>query len=88
MSQKADIVHYQGNNISICEFYNGGSKGFWIYDDTRGMNLTMRAKTERDAFIESIVYYQKRLAEVEGELRELSKKVDSFVSQFTEEEND
>jgi hypothetical protein len=60
--------------------------GFWLYDYTRGMNLSMRAKTPQDAFLEALRYYQKRLADVEREHRELVAKVDAFVSQFVPEE--
>ena len=31
--------------------------GFWLYDDTRGMNLAMREKTEEAAYIEALEYY-------------------------------
>ncbi|MDF9778863.1 hypothetical protein [Pseudomonas baetica] len=60
------------------------SDGFWLYDKTRGMNLSMRAKTTQDAFVECICYYQKRLTEVESDHRKLTAKVDAFVSQFVE----
>lgn len=60
------------------------SDGFWLYDKTRGMNLSMSAKTPQDAFVECISYYQKRLAEVESEHRQLTAKVDAFVSQFVD----
>lgn len=63
------------------------SDGFWLYDKTRGMNLSMRAKTTQDAFVEGICYYQKRLAEVEGEHRELTAKVDAFVGHFVDSED-
>ncbi len=64
------------------------SDGFWLYDKTRGMNLSMRAKTPQDAFVECISYYQRRLNEVESEHRELAAKVDAFVSQFKAEDDD
>jgi len=60
------------------------SDGFWLYDKTRGMNLSMRAKTTQYAFVECISYYQTRLAEVESEHRELTAKVGAFVNQFVE----
>ncbi len=60
--------------------------GWWLYDETRGMNLAMRAKTEQAAFIEALTYYQERLAKIEKEYKELNSKVKSFVSQFQEEE--
>lgn len=61
--------------------------GFWLYDTTRGMNLSMRAKTPQDAFVECITYYQKRLSHVETAHRDLSAKVNNFVEQFTTEDN-
>ena len=60
--------------------------GFWLYDETRGMNLSMRAKTERSALIEALEYYQERLKEVEGNYWGLKGQVDSFVEQFKEDE--
>jgi hypothetical protein len=62
--------------------------GFWLYDHTRKMNLSVGAQTEQLAFIEAIHYYQKRLAKVESELSTLQMKVDDFVSQFQENDND
>lgn len=60
--------------------------GFWLYDTTRKMNLAMRAKSEREAFLEALAYYQERLMELETNYREISSKVHVFVSQFEEEE--
>ena len=60
---------------------------YWLWDETRGMNLAMKADSERDAFIEALEYYQHRLTEVEGNYRELTKKVDSFLDQFKEDED-
>lgn len=62
--------------------------GFWIYDKTRGCNLAMRAKTERDAFVEVISYYQKRTKEVEAEFKILNDAVQNFVSIVSPEEED
>lgn len=62
--------------------------GFWLYDYTRKMNLSMGAETEQLALIEGIHYYQRRLAKVESELSTLQTKVDNFISQFQENQND
>lgn len=62
--------------------------GFWLYDDTRGMNLSMRAKTSTDAFVKALTYYQRRLSDVETAHRELRGLVDAFVSNFTEDEEE
>lgn len=63
-----------------------GHAGFWLYDKTRGMNLSMRAKTERDAFVDALHYYQRRLADVEKEHKALQQKIDSFLCQFSDED--
>lgn len=62
--------------------------GWWLYDATRGMNLSMRAASAQAAFVESITYYQKRLAKVEDEHRRLTAKVDAFVCQLDLESDD
>lgn len=76
----ASVKHSDTLSMSEC------SDGFWLYDKTRGMNLSMRAKSPTDAFVEALSYYQRRLQDVEQAHTSLSKKVDAFVSQFTEEE--
>jgi len=62
--------------------------GFWLYDETRGMNLSMRAKTPQDAFVECITYYQHQLCTVEQVYNDLSARVDAFVNQFSEDQDD
>lgn len=63
------------------------SDGFYLYDNVVGMNISMRAKTEQDACIEALLYYQKRLAEVKENHKSLDNKVQSFLSQFEEDNN-
>ena len=60
--------------------------GFWLYDKTMNMNLSMRAKTEQAAFINAITYYQKRLTKIEIEYKEISIKVENFIDQFNNDE--
>lgn len=60
--------------------------GFWLYDKTRGMNLSMRAKSSTAAFVEALTYYQNRLAKVEKAQRGLQTRVDDFVAQFVNED--
>lgn len=69
--------------ISIAEC----SDGFWLYDSTRGMNLSMRAKTRDSAFIEALEYYQHHLNMVENDYEEMKDKVDKFVSLFSEDQD-
>lgn len=63
------------------------SDGFWLYDKTRGMNLSMRAKTQTDAFVEAIKYYQERLKSVEASYFSLNKKVEEFVESVAGKED-
>ncbi len=89
MSKPADIkCPLNSETLHLCGFTFGGSKGYWLYDKTRGMNLAMRAETPTDAFVEALHYYQKRLTLREQELAALQSKVDAFVEQFTEPDED
>lgn len=60
--------------------------GYYLYDTVIGMNISMRAKTELDACIEALLYYQKSLAESKKVYNTLNAKVESFLSQFDNEE--
>lgn len=62
------------------------SDGFWLYDDTRGMNLAMGAKTKEEAYVDAIKYYQKRLKDVEEAYRLLRSQVNAFIEQASESE--
>lgn len=61
--------------------------GYYLYDYTVGMNISMRAKTEQDAYVEALSYYQKRLAGLKKEHEILSDKVENFLSQFPSEDD-
>lgn len=61
---------------------------YWLWDETRKMNLAMRAESEREAFIEALEYYQRRLTEVEEKYKELNQKVQNFLQQFDTENED
>jgi len=60
--------------------------GYWLYDYTRGMNLSMKAKTQEDAFVEAITYYQRRTKDVEKELKTLKKIVSEFIESISDED--
>ena len=62
--------------------------GYYLYDYVLGMNIAMDAKTEQDACIEALLYYQKRLAEVKAEYDTLNNKVESFLSQFDNDDDE
>jgi len=71
------------DTISLAEQKNG----FWLYDKTRGINLAMRADTERAAFLEALSYYQRRTEEVETKLRALETLVEAFNEATTAEDS-
>lgn len=54
--------------------------GYWLYDENMGMNLAMRAPTEKDALIEALEYYQNRLLQVESELKEKSQIIENTMN--------
>jgi hypothetical protein len=58
--------------------------GYWLYDETRGMNLSMGAETEQDAYVEAITYYQKRCAEVEQKKKKLYDSVNNFIESLSD----
>jgi hypothetical protein len=58
--------------------------GYWLYDKTRGMNLAMRAKTEQDAYVDAITYYQKRCEEIEKKKKKLYDSVNNFIESLSD----
>ena len=61
--------------------------GYYLYDTVVGMNIVMRAKTEQDACIEALLWYQKKLSGAKLDYKILNDKVESFLSQFDREED-
>ena len=73
-------VIFKNETLTLTEgLPTSGDRGFWLYDNTRGMNLSMKAESERAAFIECILYYQKRLSSVEKSLDAITSRVHSFM---------
>jgi nicotinamide riboside kinase len=62
--------------------------GVWLYDTTRGMNLSVQAKSSTEALVEALHYYQRRLTQVEQDYASLTARVDAFVEQFIEPTED
>lgn len=87
MSRPPENTIKLSETLTLSEYRNRGDyTGFWLYDDTLRMNLVMRGRTERDAFVEALHYYQKRLTETEKKYYDLQTKVNAFVEQFKEED--
>lgn len=74
---------FENETLSLHE----ATDGYWLYDTIVGMNISMRAKTEQDAFIESLMYYQRTLKETRKKLHDIDDKVKNFLSKFDEEED-
>lgn len=60
------------------------STNWWLYDKRAGMNIGMRTLTRDDALVEAIEYWAERAIRFEGELKDLQKKVHTFVGQVVE----
>ena len=82
MGTKPIYIRKLTETLSLSEYRDG----WWLHDKTRGQNLSMRAKAPEDALVESITYYQRRLAKVEGDYKELRCLVDNFVEQVHSED--
>lgn len=68
------------DTLTLCEYpKESGHCGLWLHDKVQGMNLSMRAKTEREAFVEALTYYQERLTKIEDEHYQLRQKVNAFI---------
>lgn len=78
------IIIFKNETLQLSKDPN--KEEYWLYDITREMNLSMRAKTERGAFVEALTYYQKRLIKVEKEFAVLNKKVYTFIESVSEED--
>ncbi len=55
--------------------------GFWLYDETRSMNLSMRASSKEAALLEALAYYQEHLLAVEKAHDALRVRVAAFVGE-------
>ena len=86
MSTPPDKVTKLSDTLLLSEYKTGGNAGFWLYDKTRGMNLAMRAKTQEEAFIQALTYYQNRLLTVETDYKSMKGKVDNFIALFSDDE--
>jgi len=74
MSKQFEIL-FENETLSLSRDH----RGFSLYDNTRDMNLAMNEKTERDAMIECIMYYQERLSEVEIEHNAMKARLHNFM---------
>ncbi len=80
------MKRYTNTTLSATLTLSEGDDGFWIYDKTRGMNLAMRAKSEREAMVDCITYYQTRFNDMEKAYFSLYERVNDFVESFADTE--
>lgn len=60
--------------------------GYYLYDYVICVNISMRAKTEQDAYIEALLYYQNKLSKLKTDYDNMHQKVENFLSQFDRED--
>ena len=89
MSKPPDVVIQLSETLTLCEYQSpkNGSFGFWLYDETQGMNLAVRAKSEREAFVKALDFYQTYYKKEKEQHKALKAKVDSFLIQFVDIED-
>jgi hypothetical protein len=91
MSRPAISSIELNGNISLSECHPDSecrTVNWWLYDERAGMNIGMRAETRDTAFIEAIEYWAERATKAERAHSELAAKVNAFVGQFTEAEDE
>ena len=63
-----------GDSLHLSECHDG----YWLYDDTRGINIAMRAETENAALIQALLYYQRHTLKIENRNKVLVNAVNSI----------
>lgn len=76
MSKLLRQIELGADTLSLSEC----TDGFWLWDETREMNLSMKAKTAQAALVETILYYQRRLSTVEEENRGMFARIGSALA--------
>lgn len=72
---------FKNDNFSLSEC----NDGFYLYDYIAKMNIVMRAKNEQEAYMQALLYYQKKLSILKSNHEDLQGKVQTFISQFVDE---
>ena len=90
MSRKAISSKKLSDTLTLSECHPTAEyRGkFWLWDETQGMNLAMGAETEEEAFVKALEYYQTYMTKYKNSFRSLKNKVDDFVNNVTEEDED
>jgi len=77
------IIIFKIDTLTLSQ--NPINKEFYLWDDTRKMNISMHEKTEQETFIYALKYYQKRLLKLESDYKSLYGKVEYFVNEVTKD---
>lgn len=80
MGRKAIRTIKLTDTLSISEC----NDGYWLYDKTQGWNIASRAKTEQDAYVEALTFYQKRCAEISQKKKKLYDNVNNFIESLSD----
>lgn len=80
--------HISSDKLSDTLTLQWYSDGIYLWDDTRKMNLAMYEKSEREAFIKALHYYQRRLKEIEIEHNALKTNVKNFLAHLKGDDYD
>lgn len=75
---------FKTNTLTLTEC----TDGYYLWDKIAGFNISIHAKSEQQAFIEGLEYYQRSHFNLKKEYRELDNKVQSFLSQFEKEDHE
>jgi hypothetical protein len=57
--------------------------GYYLWDKVEGFNIAIHAKSEQQALIDGLDYYQRYHSKLKKEYKELNDKVESFLCQFS-----
>jgi len=60
---------------------------WWLYDTRLGWNIGMREESKEAALLEGLELWAEKALKYESELKALQAKVNSFLSQFPEEDD-
>ena len=89
MAKKADKQEKLTPEITISEIFPGHpDSGFWLYDSDAGINLAMRADSERQSLLAALTYWKSRFQQLERVHSDMAKEVNRFITIFKPDEED
>lgn len=74
---------FKTNTLTLTECTNG----YYLWDTVAGFNISIHAKSEQQALIDGLEYYQRYHSKLKKEHKELNDKVENFLCQFDKEED-